>query len=81
MRLQYGHFGFTGALNRPRVEVICRSSRGRKCLYDVLGVSPTSSEDEIKTAFRQQAKQWHPDVNREVGLTATANHAYLHKCM
>ena len=73
MRLQYRHpLGFSAAIQSPRAEVICRSSRGRKCLYDVLGVTPTSSEDEIKTAFRQQAKQWHPDVNREVRLTPCA---------
>jgi len=31
--------------------------------YEVLGVSKTASEDEIKRAFRQQAKKYHPDLN------------------
>jgi molecular chaperone DnaJ len=31
--------------------------------YDILGVTKTSSDDEIKRAFRKLAQQWHPDVN------------------
>ncbi len=32
-------------------------------LYDILGVSPTASADDIKRAYRRQAMKWHPDRN------------------
>lgn len=54
-----------------RIHPAARTQRflvaSRASFYDELGVSPSSSDDEIKTAFRQQAKRWHPDVNKEVG--------------
>ncbi len=33
--------------------------------YDVLGVDKNASTDEIKSAFRKKAKQYHPDLNKD----------------
>ena len=32
--------------------------------YDVLGVPRTASQDDVKKAFRKQAKRLHPDANK-----------------
>ena len=35
--------------------------------YEVLGLSKGASQDEIKRAYRQLAKKYHPDINKEPG--------------
>ena len=35
--------------------------------YDVLGVDRGADKKAIKTAYRQKARQYHPDVNKEAG--------------
>ena len=32
--------------------------------YEILGVDKNASKDDIKKAFRQKARQYHPDVNK-----------------
>lgn len=47
--------------------------------YEILGVPKTSSETELKAAYRKQALQWHPDRNKSADATAKfkeVNEAY-----
>ena len=36
--------------------------------YDVLGVSPDASDEEVKRAYREKVKHLHPDTLRSKGL-------------
>ena len=31
--------------------------------YQILGVSSTASDDDVKKAYRQQCKRYHPDLH------------------
>lgn len=36
-------------------------------LYNVLGITSTADEAEVKKAYRRMSKQWHPDICKEPG--------------
>ncbi|MDR0832040.1 MAG: DnaJ domain-containing protein, partial [Bacillales bacterium] len=39
----------------------------KRDVYEVLGVKKNADQDEIKSAYRRLAKQYHPDLNKTPG--------------
>jgi DnaJ-class molecular chaperone len=42
------------------------STANKKCLYKTLNVSTSASPEEIRKAYLDQAKKYHPDANPNV---------------
>lgn len=58
-------------------------SHKKSTYYDILGISPRASFDDVKQAYRRLALEWHPDRNRGNQVIATnmlkiINEAYAH---
>ncbi|GAV50439.1 hypothetical protein ZYGR_0U02950 [Zygosaccharomyces rouxii] len=49
----------------------------KTCYYELLGVSSTADDLELKKAFRRKALQYHPDKNRENVEEATETFAQI----
>jgi curved DNA-binding protein len=41
-----------------------------KDYYKIMGIEPTASEQEIKTAYRRLARKYHPDLNKAANAEA-----------
>src|SRR6516162_6731572 len=45
------------------MDIVGDSMMAKRCYYETLSIERTASDGDVKTAFRKQAMQWHPDRN------------------
>lgn len=56
---------FPESVLRTWFEVNSAAPTEADTLYAVLGAKKTATAEELKSAFRRMARQWHPDVSKE----------------
>ncbi|MFZ6028069.1 MAG: J domain-containing protein [Chloroflexota bacterium] len=56
---------FPESVLRGWFELMPQQVSGKPTLYGLLGIGQTANADELKSAFRRMARQWHPDTCRE----------------
>ncbi|XP_046919986.2 uncharacterized protein LOC124500014 [Dermatophagoides farinae] len=56
-------FGFSKIVYRR----FSSETKSQPCNYDVLGITPNATAAEIKNAYYEKSKKYHPDVNKEPG--------------
>jgi preprotein translocase subunit Sec63 len=65
LSMQGRPFGYSVLLTRAQLQQLLEelSLALAPTYYEVLGIEPTASAEQIQTAFRMRAKQVHPDLH------------------
>lgn len=59
--------GRISSLALPGLRLMSAGETEAKDYYDVLGLDPSATEEEVKLAYRKLAKLYHPDINATGG--------------
>ncbi|KAL8579373.1 hypothetical protein ACOMHN_026738 [Nucella lapillus] len=78
LHLMWQHIKQNGFSNFFQQVVLTMDPEGEASAYKVLGVTETSSQEEIKVRYRQLAKEWHPDKQKDPAKKAQAQEKFLH---